>query len=109
VRINNRENAALKVKMSTMTQSIIDTMVAMPSQYPQSYLCLTLVMSNADFRRHMRATNLDAIVMRVAQDSYNIALQDSRLKRHEVQELMEPMTRRSMLNRCINPKITKQV
>jgi hypothetical protein len=57
----------------------------------------------------MRSTNLDEVVIKVAQDAYNIALQDKRLKQSEVQELMEPMTKRSMLNRCINPRVTKQV
>jgi hypothetical protein len=32
----------------------------------------------------MRATNLDEIVIKVAQDAYNIALQDKRLKLSEV-------------------------
>ena len=66
VKINNKENNALKMKMSALTQQIIDTMVAMPSQYPLSYLCSLLVMNTQDFRRHMRATNLDEMVMRVA-------------------------------------------
>jgi hypothetical protein len=66
VSINIKENAALKAKMLALTQQIIDTMVAMPSKYSQSHLCITLVMKNDEYRRYMRATNLDEIVIRVA-------------------------------------------
>jgi len=66
-------------------------------------------MKRDEYRRYMRTTNLDEIVAKVAQDAYNIALQDKRLKLSEVQELMEPMTRRSMLNRCISPNVTRLV
>lgn len=46
IKINVKESAALKAKMLALTQQIIDTVVAMPSKYAQSHLCMTLVMKN---------------------------------------------------------------
>jgi Cdc6-like AAA superfamily ATPase len=45
----------------------------------------------------------------VAQDAYGLALQDKHFKVKDIQELMVPITRRSILHRCITEKITKQV
>ena len=57
----------------------------------------------------MRSTDINEIVTHVGLDAYNIALQDKTFKQQEAQELMEPMTRRAMLNRCMTDRITKHI
>lgn len=48
----------LKTKMLAFTTQILDTMIAMPSKYPFSYLSHLLGMDPLEFRRHMRATTI---------------------------------------------------
>lgn len=81
----------------------------MPSKYPLSQLSIILGMTQEQYRKHMRATTLNEIVLKITGDAYNYALQDPSHKLRDVQELMDPLTRRAMLNRLVTEKATKAV
>ena len=74
VKYTNKAAQQLKTKMSSITTTILDNMIAMPSSYPQTYLSALLSMNTLLFRDHMRTTNIEEISVRVGNEAYNRAL-----------------------------------
>lgn len=99
----------IKDNMLSLTKFELDQMISMPTRYPSSYLLDLLRMTHQVFKRHMRKTNINEVVQRIAQDAYGIALQSPRFKHDDAQELMEPVNMRSLINDCVNHFITKRI
>lgn len=57
----------------------------------------------------MKLNTLDSIVTALCQEAYNIALQDIRFTWQDSQQLLQPVTRRSLIARFIDDKIKKEV
>lgn len=64
-KVDTQKTSVLKNKMKNLTSQIIDNMITMPNKYEQSYLFSLLNMTPKDFRLHMRATDINEIVMQV--------------------------------------------
>lgn len=57
----------------------------------------------------MRFTTLNDLILALCQEAYNYALQDSQFTPTDIHYLMDPLSRRSLLNKFVDDSITKHV
>ena len=53
---------------------ILDTIITIPSKYPNSYLFHLLTLDPPEFRVLMKASSMKDVVYKVAQDAYGFAI-----------------------------------
>lgn len=55
----------------------------------------------------MKQMTLDELIYNVSADAYNLSLGDSKFTQWDIQELMDPVSKRSMVYKLITDKVTK--
>lgn len=95
--------------MQQRTSLILSNMLTMPSMYPNSYIYGVLQLEKSVFKTYMRSITISNVILKMCQDAYNLALQADEIKDVQMHQLMDPLTRRALVNQFANDVTTKQV